>query len=294
MAPALNTAETKSDIAAAMAEIGRAAKAAARVLAIAPAEQKNRALTAMAAAIRSEKAAILSANAEDMTGGKAAGLTSSFLDRLELNDKRIEAMAKAGAKIASHVNTELWMTQEIIHDWEKKVFSPRAKEALPTDTFYTATRKTTFAGEPIEYGLLPMAHTDGDIYVYFKQSNVLMAGDAVQPGKLPLLDWPTGGWIGGMQDAQRTLLSLANDSTKIVPASGPVMTKAELQMSLDLVTKVREHLVKLVKQGMGPQDLIAAKAMKDFEGQLAGDPEPFLYTAYRGLYAHARELGGVI
>ncbi len=204
-----------------------------------------------------------------------------------------EAMAKAGAKIASHVNTELWMTQEIIHDWEKKVFPPRAKEALPTDTFYT-TRKTTFAGEPVEYGLLPMAHTDGDIYVYFKQSNVLVAGDAVQPGRLPLLDWPTGGWIGGMQEAQRTLLSLANDTTKIVPASGPVMTKAELQTSLDLVTKVREHLVKLVKQGMGPQDLIAANAMKDFEGQLAGDPEPFLYTTYRGLYAHARELGGII
>ena len=139
-----------------------------------------------------------------------------------------------------------------------------------------------------------MAHTDGDIYVYFTQSNVLMTGDAVQPGRLPLLDWPCDGWIGGMQDAHRTLLSLANDTTKIVPASGPVMTKAELQMSLDLVTKVREHLVKLVKQGMGPQDLIAAKAMKDFEGQLAGDPDPFLYTAYRGIYAHARELGGVL
>ena len=204
------------------------------------------------------------------------------------------AMARAGAKIASHVNTELWMTQEIIHDWEKKVFPPRAKEALPTDTFYGNTRKTMFAGEPVEYGLMPMAHTDGDIYVYFRQSNVLVAGDVVQPGKLPLLDWPTGGWLGGMQDAQRTLLSLANDTTKIVPGMGPVMTKAELQMSLDLMTKVREHLVKLVKQGMGPQDLIAAKAMKDFEGQLAGDPDPFLYTAYRGLYAHARELGGVI
>jgi len=203
-------------------------------------------------------------------------------------------MAKAGAKIASHVNTELWMTQEIIHDWEKKVFPPRAKEALPTDTFYTSPHKTTFAGEPIEYGLMPMAHTDGDIYVYFRQSNVLIAGDVVQPGRLPLLDWPTGGWIGGMQDAQRTLLSLANDTTKIVPGTGPVMTKAELQMSLELMTKVREHLVKLVKQGMGPQDLITAKAMKDFQGQLAGDPEPFLYTAYRGLYAHARELGGVI
>jgi cyclase len=205
-----------------------------------------------------------------------------------------EAMAKAGAKIASHVNTELWMTQEIIHDWEKKVFPPRAQEALPTDTFYTTTRKTTFAGESVEYGLLPMAHTDGDIYVYFKQSNVLVTGDAVQPGRLPLLDWPTGGWIGGMQAAQGTLLSLANDTTKIVPATGPVMTKADLQASLDLVTKVREHLVKLVKQGMGPQDLIAAKVMKDFEGQLSGDPEPFLYTTYRGIYAHARELGGVL
>ena len=205
-----------------------------------------------------------------------------------------DAMAKVGAKIASHVNTELWMTQEIIHDWEKKVFPPRVKEALPTDTFYTSPHKTTFAGEPIEYGLMPMAHTDGDIYVYFRQSNVLIAGDVVRPGRLPLLDWPTGGWIGGMQDAQRTLLSLANDTTKIVPGTGPVMTKAELQMSLELMTKVREHLVKLVKQGMGPQDLITAKAMKDFQGQLAGDPEPFLYTAYRGLYAHARELGGVI
>jgi glyoxylase-like metal-dependent hydrolase (beta-lactamase superfamily II) len=204
-----------------------------------------------------------------------------------------DAMAKVGAKLASHVNTELWMTQEIIHDWEKKVFPPRAKEALPTDTFYT-TGKTMFGGEAVEYGLLPMAHTDGDIYVYFTQSNVLVAGDAVQPGRLPLLDWPTGGWIGGMQEAQRTLLKLANDSTKIVPGSGPVMSRAELQASLDLVTKVREHLVKLVKQGMGPRDLIEARAMKDFEGQLAGDPEPFLYTAYRGLYAHARELGGII
>ena len=103
---------------------------------------------------------------------------------------------------------------------------------------------------------MPMAHTDGDIYVHFTQSNVLVAGDVVQPGRLPMLDFPTGGWIGGMQEAHRTLLRLANDTTKIVPASGPVMTKAEVQASLDLLTKVREQLVKLVKQGMGPQDLI--------------------------------------
>jgi cyclase len=204
-----------------------------------------------------------------------------------------EAMARAGAKLVSHVNTKLWMTQEIIHDWEKKVFPPRAKEALPTEMFYT-TGKTTFGGESVEYGLMPFAHTDGDIYVYFTQSNVLAAGDVVQAGRLPMLDFPTGGWIGGMQEAHRTLLRVANDTTKIVPATGPVMTKAEVQASLDILTKVREQLVKLMKQGMGAKDMIAAKAMKDFQGQLAGDPDPFLFTAYRGLWAHVRELGGIV
>ena len=204
-----------------------------------------------------------------------------------------DAMAKAGAKIVSSVSTQLWMTQEIIHDWEKKTYPPRAKEARPAESFYT-TGKTTFAGEPVEYGLMPMAHTDGDIYVHFTQSNVLVAGDAVQPGRLPILDWRCDGWIGGMQDAHRTLLRLANDSTKIIPGSGPVMTKADLQASLDMVTKLREHLVSLLKKGMGPKDMIAAKAMKDFEGQLAGDPDTFIYIAYRGLWAHARELGGIV
>jgi cyclase len=204
-----------------------------------------------------------------------------------------EAMAHAGAKLISHVHTQLWMTQEIIHDWEEKVFPPRVKEALPTETFYT-TGKTTFGGEEIEYGLMPWAHTDGDIYVFFTQSNVLVAGDVIQPGKLPMLDFPTGGWLGGMQEAHRTLLRLANDSTKIVPAVGPVLSKNDVQASLDLLTKVRDQLVKLMKQGKGAQDMIDAKAVKEFEGQLAGDQAKFIFTAYRGLWAHVRELGGIV
>src|SRR5580704_5646981 len=159
-----------------------------------------------------------------------------------------DAMAKAGAKLVSHVSTQLWMTQEIIHDWEKKVFPPRAKEAQPTETFYT-TGKTMFGAEPIEYGLMAVAHTDGDIYVHFPQSNVLVVGDVVQAGKLPVLDFTTGGWIGGMQAAHRTVLKLANDTTKIVPAIGPVLTKAQVQANLDILTKVRDQLVKLVKSG---------------------------------------------
>jgi len=204
-----------------------------------------------------------------------------------------EAMAKAGAKLVSHVHTKLWMTQEILHDWEKKVFPPRVKEALPTQTFYT-TEKIMFGAEPIELGLMPVAHTDGDIYVHFPLSNVLVVGDVVQAGRLPLLDFPTGGWIGGMQTAHQTVLRLANDTTKIVPATGSVMTKAQVQANLDILTKLREKLVTLVKQGKGPQDMISAKVLQEFGGQLAGDQDQFLFTAYRGLWAHARELGGIV
>jgi glutamate-5-semialdehyde dehydrogenase len=90
---ALRTIEGSSDVAAAMAGIGHRAKAAARVLALASTEQKDRALTAMANAIRAAKADILAANAEDTTDAKTSGATSAFLDRLALDDKRVAAMA---------------------------------------------------------------------------------------------------------------------------------------------------------------------------------------------------------
>jgi glyoxylase-like metal-dependent hydrolase (beta-lactamase superfamily II) len=205
-----------------------------------------------------------------------------------------EALGKAGAKIIAHENTKLWLGTEIDCAWQKRTYEPNPKESLPNHTFYADVQKMTIGKEPVEYGYLPQAHTDGDIYVYFKQSNVLVTGDTVQPGRLPILDWICGGWIGGMQQAHRTLLDLANDSTKIIPGAGPVMTKAGLQANLDTVTKIREQLVKLMKQGLGPADMIEGKALKDFEGQLSGDPEQFLYTAYRGLWAHARELGGIV
>src|SRR5947209_12113044 len=81
-------------IAAAMADIGRRAKAAARMLAISPAAQRNRALGAMAQKVRDGAAAILAANAEDVAEAKASGATSAVLDRLSLDAKRVAAMAE--------------------------------------------------------------------------------------------------------------------------------------------------------------------------------------------------------
>jgi glutamate-5-semialdehyde dehydrogenase len=93
MTAPLKTVESTTDVAGLMHDIGRRAKAAARVLALAGTAQKDDALTAMAAAIRTHKAAILAANAQDLAEAKASGATTAFLDRLALDDKRVAAMA---------------------------------------------------------------------------------------------------------------------------------------------------------------------------------------------------------
>src|SRR6478735_1016751 len=93
MSAPLKSIEGSSDIAGAMGEIGRRARAAARALALAPVDQKNRALGAMAAAVRGQPSLILAANAEDVAEARAAGVTGAFLDRLALDPARIDAIA---------------------------------------------------------------------------------------------------------------------------------------------------------------------------------------------------------
>jgi glutamate-5-semialdehyde dehydrogenase len=89
----LKAIESTDKLEATMREIGRAARRAARTLALAPAAQKNEALAAMAKAIRRARAAILAANAEDVAEAKSAGATPAFLDRLTLDAERIAAAA---------------------------------------------------------------------------------------------------------------------------------------------------------------------------------------------------------
>jgi glutamate-5-semialdehyde dehydrogenase len=95
MSAPLKSVEGTGDIAAALGEIGRQGRAAARVLALASTAQKDRALELMASAVRAQSARILSANAEDIAEARAGGMAGAFLDRLTLDDSRVEAIASA-------------------------------------------------------------------------------------------------------------------------------------------------------------------------------------------------------
>jgi glyoxylase-like metal-dependent hydrolase (beta-lactamase superfamily II) len=204
-----------------------------------------------------------------------------------------ETLGKAGAKIIAHENTKLWLGGEFNVRWQKRTYEPNPKEALPNQTFYSGVQKMTFGGEPVEYGYMMQAHTDGDIYVYFPGPNILVAGDVVSQGSYPIVDWSTGGWLGGMVEGQKALLKVTNGSTRIVPGTGPLMTQASLRAENEMLVTVKDRLTKLIKQGLKPSQMVAAAPTKDFDEKW-GNPKLFIELAYRGMWGHVRELGGIV
>jgi cyclase len=172
-----------------------------------------------------------------------------------------EVLGKSGAKIIAHEKTRLWLATDHWVPTEDRYEKARPKEAHPTETFYTRGEMNA-GGERIEYGYLLEAHTASDIYVFFRDSNVLAVGDAASPERDPLLDWFAGGWLGGRIDALELLLKLSDDKTRIVPAFGNVITRADLQAEHDMLVAIFNRMVELVRKGYTTKDMFDARVME--------------------------------
>jgi len=195
-----------------------------------------------------------------------------------------ERVAAGGTQIIAHENTKLWLGRKINVDWLPQGYGPLPKKALPTKSFYT-TDSLSFGNEQLSYGHLGQAHTDGDLYVYFKTANLLAAGGVVSAEGWPVLDWQTGGWIGGLVGAYDRLLKVANDTTRIVPANGPVISRKELQAQREMYMTIFDRCVKLLVKGQGPDEVVAAQPAKEYEAQW-GDSKVFVNAAFKSLWGH--------
>ena len=193
-----------------------------------------------------------------------------------------------GAAIVAHENTRLWMATPTWMPDEDRYRPPRTKEAQPDKTFY-ADGAMTSGSERIEYGYLIEAHTSGDIYVFFRDSNVLAVGDVASPTRDPELDYLTGAWIGGRVDAMDRLLKLADANTRIVPGFGPVMTRAELQVERDVMKTIYDRTVDRVREGDYVEDMLKAGVMNGL-ARTWKDPKKFLHDLHKGLWAHHNKL----
>jgi glyoxylase-like metal-dependent hydrolase (beta-lactamase superfamily II) len=199
-----------------------------------------------------------------------------------------EAFAAAGAKIVAHDRTRQWMSVDHWLPDRNRYEKARPTAAWPTEVFVNAG-SGKIGAEQIDYGYLPVAHAAGDIYVHFKDSNVLVVGDVASPVNDPELDWITGAWIGGRVSAMDALLKIGNDQTRVVPGSGPVMTWAEFKAERELMEVVRQRLFKQIRQGDGPQDMVDGGVLKGL-ARTWKDPYMFLYAAAKGLWGNHNKL----
>ena len=198
-----------------------------------------------------------------------------------------EALRQAGAAVVAHENTRLWMATPTWLPAEDRYRQPRPKGAHPTKTFYTEGSLEA-GGERVDYGYLIEGHTSGDIYVFFRDSNVLAVGDVASPARDPELDYLTGAWIGGRADALSRLVDLANADTTIVPGFGPVMTRAQLQAERDLMKTIYDRAVDRVREGDSADDMLEAGVLKGL--RTFADPHKFMYDLQKGLWAHHNKL----
>jgi glyoxylase-like metal-dependent hydrolase (beta-lactamase superfamily II) len=201
-----------------------------------------------------------------------------------------EALAKSGASILAHENTKLWLGAEVISPWEGRTWPARPARALPTQTFfYDADAKPlSFGGQTLDYSLMPGAHTDGDIYVFFPRQNVLVAGDVVSGGEYPIVDYCTGGWLGGMIGGLKAMLKKGDASTRFVPGSGPLRTRADLEAQIDVCFTALSKIGDSYK-GQTWEELVASKPTRDFDARW-GNPDTFLRLAYEGAWNHINEI----
>ena len=193
-----------------------------------------------------------------------------------------ELLGKAGKTIIAHENTRLWLTSDIVWPWNDQRFKRVPKIAQPNKTFYT----TGQIDADVRYGHIPdAAHTDGDLYVYFAKQNVLVVGDAVSGAGWPVVDYTTGGWIGGVVGALQRLQTLANAETRVVPGRGPVLGLADLKAQYTMYATIYERLTTLLNKGRGPGEAVAAKPTKEFDDKM-GSSDEFVRRAFESLWGY--------
>jgi len=205
-----------------------------------------------------------------------------------------EHFGSLGTRIIAHENTRLWQNNDFYVSWEDQHYHPMASTAQANSTFYKQA-SLTFGGGNVDYGFISQFHTDGDIYIYFRESNVLILGDMLTVGAYPLLDYVTGGWIGGAQQTTAGLLQLTDAQTLIVPADGAIQQRQALEIQQQMLDLAYEKVADAYRTGRSLDQFMATSPMSEYDG-IYGDASLFVQLLYRGTWYHVpgRAIRGII
>jgi glyoxylase-like metal-dependent hydrolase (beta-lactamase superfamily II) len=169
--------------------------------------------------------------------------------------------------------------------------SPFPLGAWPTETFHQPRKYMYLNGEGIEVFHQPAAHTDGDAIVFFRRSDVIVAGDILDTTRFPVIDVAKGGSIQGEIAALQKLVDTAIPSvpivsrdagTLIIPGHGRICDQLDVVEYRDMVTIIRDRIRDLKKQGLALKQVQAASPARGYTRRY-GTPTDFVEAVYRSM-----------
>ena len=171
--------------------------------------------------------------------------------------------------------------------------SSRATNAWPNDSFFDDEKDLFFNGEGIELIHIPSAHTDGDLLVYFRKSDVVAAGDLYINTTFPVVDTASGGNFNGILAALNKIIDICipqdkeEGGTFVVPGEGRLADEADVVEYRDMNTIIHDRFADAIKKGMTLEQVKAAKPTRDYDPLYGHNsywtPDMFVEAAYKSL-----------
>jgi glyoxylase-like metal-dependent hydrolase (beta-lactamase superfamily II) len=164
-------------------------------------------------------------------------------------------------------------------------------QGLPTMTF-DRLKDFTFNGEAVQIFSEAPAHSDGDSIVFFRGSNVIVAGEIFSTAGYPVIDLARGGSIQGEIKALNHLLELTvpeiaqEGGTMVIPGRGRLCDEADVTEYRDMVTIIRDRVANLIQKGKSLADVQAERVTRDYDGrysQPSWTGEMFVESIYKSL-----------
>jgi cyclase len=207
----------------------------------------------------------------------------------------IGSAATDTARILAHENVLLRLARA-----EGPNAVPRG--AWPTETFFDRKKEMIFNGEAVQVLHQPNAHTDGDVVVFFRRSDVVATGDLFTTVMYPFIDQANGGSINGYVDALNAILDLTVASnvneggTMVIPGHGRLSDEQDVIEYRDMVTIVRDRIREYVRRGMTLDEVKAARPTLDFDPRYGSDTgfwttAMFIEAIYRDMTAERAHSG---
>jgi len=174
------------------------------------------------------------------------------------------AFGPMGADIIAHENSMDYFRQGANINmvgiaWPQQ---PYEELAIPRIT-YSDVMTLNLNGHTIEVMHFGPAHTTGDSFIYFKESNVIHMGDVANLTGLPFIDAGNGGTVDGMIYSIRKVMEIINEETIVVPGHGEVSTIQDLEAYVSKMETARDRIAKLIDQGMTLEEVVSADPASD-------------------------------